>query len=71
MEGCYLNANVDKVEQSAQINKYEDRFYVQVSDFAVVKFLKALRNTNGVVNITVSKEDDSLLVAYDLERYKV
>ena len=45
------------------------RHYVRVSSFALATIIDALENDEKAKNITVSLEDDDLLVAFDFDRY--
>ena len=46
------------------------RHYVRVSPFALSTIIDALDTDRMVSNITVSMEDDDLLVAFDYDKYK-
>ncbi|MCQ2209999.1 MAG: hypothetical protein MJZ34_06880 [Paludibacteraceae bacterium] len=43
--------------------KKEERVWVRVAPYAIVKFIEALHNT-GIKNISVSQEDDTLCVSW-------
>lgn len=45
------------------------RHYVRVSSFALATIIDALERDEKVKNITISLEDDDLLVAFDFDRY--
>lgn len=46
------------------------RHYVRVSPFALSTIIDALDNDRMVSKVTVSMEDDDLLVAFDYDKYK-
>lgn len=46
------------------------RHYVRVSPFALSTIIDALDNDRMVSNVTVSMEDNDLLVAFDYDKYK-
>ena len=45
------------------------RHYVRVSGFALATIIDALENDEKAENITVSLEDNDLLVAFSFDRY--
>ncbi len=45
------------------------RHYVRVSSFALATIIDALERDEKARNITVSLEDDDLLVAFSFDRY--
>ena len=46
------------------------RHYVRVSPFALSTIIDALDKDRMVSNITISLEDNDLLVAFDFEKYR-
>lgn len=46
------------------------RHYVRVSSFALSTVIDALDRDRMTSNVTVSMEDDDLLVAFDYDKYK-
>lgn len=46
------------------------RHYVRVSSFALSTVIDALDRDRMTSNVTISLEDDDLLVAFDYDKYK-
>ena len=54
---------------SGNAKGYWHRYYIKVADYALARIIDVLSKDSTVKNITVGMEDDSLLVAYDYDRY--